>query len=116
MAFADPQTLGSTTLPRTGFGPSSGTFKSSDGTKSLTISHSYGKRNRHIYRVDVSKIAADPFVAGQNNTVSMSAYVLIDTPKQGYTAAEQVTVVNELLTALTAGTNARFTQFVGGEN
>lgn len=116
MAFADPQSIGAVSLPRTGFGPSSGTFKSADGTQTLTISHSYGKRNRHIFRTDLSKIAADPFVAGQNNTVSMSAYVLVDVPKQGFTAAEQVTAVSALLSALTSGTNARLTQFVGGEN
>jgi len=116
MAFADPQNVGSDVLPRTGFGPSSGTFKSADGTKTLTISHSYGKRNRHIFRLDLSKIAADPFVAGQNNTVSMSTYVHIDVPKQGFTAAEQATVVSTLLSELTKGTNAKLTQFVGGEN
>jgi len=116
MAFSDPQTLGSTSLPRTGFGLASGTFTSADGTKKLTISHTFGKRSRSIYRVDLSKIAADPFVAGQNNSVSMSAYVLIDAPKQGFTASEQVSAVAELLSSLTSGSNASLTKFVGGEN
>jgi len=116
MAFADPQSIGSATLPRTGFGPSSGTFTNSDGTVKLTVSHALGKRNRRNIRVDYSKIAADPFVAGQSGNVSMSVFLVVDVPKQGYTAAEQVTNVAQLLTLLTASTNSKLTQFVGGEN
>ncbi len=119
MAFADPQSINNgaaITLPRTGFGANSGTFKSADGTTTLTISHTIGKRNRSIVRVDYSKIAADPFVAGQNNTVSMSTYVLVDVPKQGYSTTEIVNNVAAMFTLLTASTNAKLTQFVGGEN
>lgn len=119
MAFADPQSINNGTaisLPRTGFGPSSGTFTSADGTVVLTISHQNGKRKRTIARVDYNKIAADPFVAGQNSSVSMSVYTLIDTPKQGFSAAEIVANVAALNTLLSAGTNAKTTQLVGGEN
>jgi len=119
MAFADPQSINNgtaITLPRTGFGPNSGTFTSADGTVKLTVSHTNGKRNRSIVRVDFSKIAADPFVAGQNNKVSMSTYILVDTPLQGYSTPEIVANIASMLTLLTASTNAKLTQFVGGEN
>lgn len=119
MAFADPQSINNgsaVSLPRTGFGPSSGTFTSADGTVKLTISHQNGKRNRSIIRVDYNKIAADPFVAGQNNRVSMSTYLLVDTPAQGFSTSEIVNNVAALATLLTASTNAKLTQFVGGEN
>jgi len=119
MAFADPQSINNgsaITLPRTGFGPSSGTFTSPDGTTVLTISHANGKRKRSIVRVDFSKIAVDPFVAGQNNNVSMSAYLLVDTPKQGFSLAEIVANASSLMTMLQASTNAKLVQFAGGEN
>lgn len=119
MAFADPQSINNGTavsLPRTGFGINSGVFTSADGTIKLTISHTNGKRNRSIVRVDYNKIAADPFVSGQNNKVSMSTYVLVDSPIQGYSSTEIVANVAALLSMLTATTNAKLTQFVGGEN
>jgi hypothetical protein len=119
MAFADPQSINNGTavsLPRTGFGPNSGTFTSADGTITLTVSHTNGKRKRSIVRVDYNKIAADPFLAGQNVKVSMSTYVLVDIPSQGYSPSEIVANVAALFTLLTASTNAKLTQFVGGEN
>jgi hypothetical protein len=119
MAFADPQSINNgsaISLPRVGFGVNSGTFKSADGTTTLTVSHTNGKRNRSIFRVDYRKIAADPFVAGQNNEVSMSTYILVDAPKQGFSQTEIVANVGAMLTALSASSNAKLTQFVGGEN
>lgn len=121
MAFADPQSMtvvgsSATSLPRTASGVNSGAFQNSDGTQKLSVSHTYGKRTRRVVRVDLSKIAADPFVAGQNNTVSMSAYVVIDIPKQGYTVAEQTTAVAGLASYLTASTNAQLIKLLGGEN
>jgi len=121
MAFADPQTLtisGTTasTLPRTSNGINSGSFQNSDGDEKLSVSHSYGKRTRRVVRIDLNKIAADPFVAGQSNAVSMSAYVVIDVPKQGYSLDEQTQAVAGLANYLTASTNARLKQLLGGEN
>jgi hypothetical protein len=67
-------------------------------------------------RLDASKIAADPFVAGQNNQVSMSAYLVVDVPKQGYSIAEQKQIVDALTAYLTASSGARVTQLLGGES
>jgi len=119
MAFADPQSINNGTaisLPKSGSNLNTGIYKSADGTVKLTISHQDGKRNRAIVRLDYTKVAADPYVAGQNNKVSMSTYVLVDTPLQGYSTTEVVANVAALLSMLTASTNAKLTQFVGGEN
>jgi hypothetical protein len=120
MAFSDPQsvTIGgtATSMPRTASGVNSGQFTTADGTTDLKISHAYGKRTRRTIRLDTSKIAADPFTAGQNNQVSMSAYLVIDVPKQGYSLTEQTNLAAALATYLTAATNAKLIQLLGGEN
>jgi hypothetical protein len=120
MAFADPQSVtvvGSTasTLPRTSSGTDAGGFTSPDGTVGLIVSHSYGKRTRRTIRVNVSKVAPDPFT-GINTQFSMSAYVVVDVPVNGFTIAEQQTVVAGLATYLNASSGARITQLLGGEN
>lgn len=120
MAFADPQTVTiatvATALPRTSSGTNAGAFTSPDGTVKLTVSSSYGKRNRRTIRLDFSKIAADPFVAGQNNQVSMSAYIVVDVPKQGFTLSDETANAKALIDYLSASSNARLTQLLGGEN
>jgi len=117
--FSDPQTVTinavAQTLPRTGSGPSSGTFTKDDGTVKLSVSHAYGKRNRRQIRVDHRKVAADPLSTGFNKEYSMSAYLVIDVPTVGYTIAEQKQIVDGLTAYLTASTGARATQLLGGE-
>lgn len=120
MAFSDPQsvTIGgtATSMPRTSNGINSGEFATADGTTHLKVSHSYGKRTRRTIRIDSSKIAADPFNAGLNNQVSMSVYLVVDVPKQGYTLTEQTNLVAALTAYLAASTNAKTVQLLGGEN
>lgn len=120
MAFADPQSVlisGVThSLPRTGSGPSNGTFKSNDGNVQLTVSSQYGKRFRRNVRLDFSKIAADPLVSSTSVKYSMSAYVVIDTPVTGFTVAEAKAVVDGLIGHLSATTGAAITKVLGGEN
>lgn len=119
MAFSDPQSLTinsvATSLPRTSFGADKGVFSTADGTVSLAVSHIRGKRIRHTVRVDASKVAADPFVPNVNQKVGMSAYVVIDTPINGYTAAEAKQIVDALTAFLTASTGANVTRVLGGE-
>lgn len=121
MAFADPQSVtigttpGTVTLPRTGMGPSSGSFSSADGLTDLTISQQYGKRTRRTVRLDFQKTAADPLVTGNNTVYSASCYVVLDVPTSGFSAAEQKDLVVALANYLTASTNANTTKLVGGE-
>ncbi len=120
MAFADPQSITinavANSLARTSSDKSAGTFKKDDGSVVLKVSHQGTSRPRHLIRVDHSKIAADPLLAGVNVRASMSAYLVIDVPLTGYTLAEQKQVVDGFLTYLTASTGAKITQLLGSEN
>lgn len=120
MSFADPQsvTIGgvAVSLPRTASGSNSGGFTSADNQTALTVSSSFGKRTRRIVRLSQSKISADPLIANSNVKTSMSTYLVVDTPVNGYTVAEAKAVVDALVAYLTASTGARVTQLLGGEN
>lgn len=120
MAFADPQSITIAavpfSLPRTGSGVDNGTFRSNDGNVKLDVSSSYGKRTRRTVRLSHRKTAADPFVPAQNAEYSMTAYMVIDVPKTGYTVVQQKEIVDALTAYLTASTGARVTQILGGEN
>jgi hypothetical protein len=120
MAYADPQsvTISGTpvSLPRTSSGQNSGEFTSADGLVNLNVSHSYGGRTRRLIRLNHSKIAADPLLAGVNVRASMSVYLVVDAGKTGYSAADQKAVIDGFLAALTASSGAKVTQLLGGEN
>lgn len=120
MSYADPQTvtIGATpyTLPRVASGQDSGAFGSNDGTVLLAVSHAYGKRIRRNIKVSQSKISADPLVPSQNVRSSMSVYMVVDHPVNGYTVAEVKAVVDAFTAYLTASTGAKVTQLLGGEN
>lgn len=120
MAFADPQTVTinsvAQTLPRTGSGINSGTFSKDDGTVKLLVSHQYGGRTRRTIRLDHSKYAADPLVSSTNVLRSMSVYIVVDQPVQGYTNTEAKQIVDALTAYLTASSGAKVTQLLGGEN
>lgn len=113
--FVDPQTVNAQSLPRTGSSLNEGTFRNGDSSHAFRVSHSIGKRARHVARYDFSKIASDPFTAGQNKRYSASAYLVIDAPLDGFTSAELVTVGAALMTNLTATTNTNLTKLVNGE-
>jgi hypothetical protein len=119
MAFADPQSVTinaiAKTLARTGSSLDSGVFTKDDGEVKLTVSHSYNKRNRRTLRIDHQKLAADVMDSSLNVPYSMSVYIVVDTPKAGYTVAEQKQVVDGLTAYLTASSGARVTQLLGGE-
>lgn len=120
MAFADPQsvTVSGTaiTLPRISSATNAGSFQSNDGNTRLSVSSTYGTRNRRVIRLDSTKVAADPLVSGANNYYSMSTYLVVDTPKVGYTVTEAKAVVDALVAYLSASTGAKVTQLLGGEN
>ncbi len=120
MGFSDPQSItisgSAKSMPRISSGNNSGQFATSDQLTKLSVSHTYGKRVRHMIRVDDSKIATDPLLAGQSVPVSMSAYLVVDVPLVGYDQAQQKAVADALVAYLTASTGARVTQLLGGEN
>lgn len=90
--FADPQSVTvnavAKSLPRTSAGDHRGSFEDPADGLVLTISHQTGKRHRSTVRLDVSKISADPLVPTSNRPYSLSAYLVLDTPLQGFTTTE----------------------------
>jgi len=120
MALQDPQSITinsvAVSLPRTSSGQNSGEYTSNDGLVKETVSHQYGKRNRHLIKVDHSKIAPDPLISAQNIKYSMSAHLVIDTPVTGYTVAEAKQVVDGLIAQLNASSGVLITKLIGGEN
>jgi hypothetical protein len=120
MALSDPQsvTISGTaiSLPLTGRDLANGVYTSSDGTTKLSVSHVSATRNRTTIRLDLNKLASDPYVAGNSNKVSSSVYIVVNTPKNGYSTTEMVAATVGLLGLLTAGTNAVLTKVIGGES
>jgi hypothetical protein len=120
MALADPQSIkisGTTTsLPRTSTSGNSSVYESADGTIKVTLSTQNGNRKRQTWRVDVSKITADPFIPAQNTSVSMSFYIVIDRPPAGYTNADALAVIVGALEALTGTEDAIIKKLLGGES
>jgi hypothetical protein len=120
MGFTDPQSITIDATPyshaRTGQGLDTGTFRTADGTKKLTISHQYKSRTRRTIRLDLTKIAADPFDSSVNAEYSMSTYVVIDHPRVGFTSVELKEIVLGLAAYLTADSGAKTAQLLGGES
>lgn len=120
MSYSDPQSLTisgtAVSLPRTSSGTNAGAFTSSDGLVQLSVSSAYGKRTRRTLRVAHSKVSSDPIIPNQNVRSSMSTYIVVDTPVNGYTAAEIKGVVDALVAFLTATAGSKVTQLLGGEN
>jgi hypothetical protein len=120
MALADPQSVTinavAISLPRTSSSPNAGVFTSNDGNVKLSVSHQYGKRNRHLIRIDHRKIAPDPLISSQNILYSMSFYTVADVPETGYTVAEAKQVIDGFIAALNASSGALITKMLGGEN
>ena len=120
MALADPQSLtvngAAASLPRTSTAANSSNYTKDDGTVSFTVSHSYGKRTRRTARVISNKITTDPLVTGMNVRVSAHAYVVLDVPVSGFSAADQKELLLALATWLSASTGANAGKLVGGEN
>ncbi len=120
MAFADPQSVTinavAVSLPRVSSGVNVGSFSKDDGTVKLSVSSQYGKRTRRTVRLDHQKYATDPLVSAQNVLRSMSVYLVVDVPIQGYSITEQKQICDALTAYLTASSGARTTQLLGGEN
>lgn len=120
MALADPQSItisaATTSLPRTSTGENESEYVSADGLIKLTLSHSYGKRERHTARIDHSKLTSDPFKPSENVKVGMSFYLVFDIPPAGYTDAEALAVYTGFKALFTASSDSMITKVLGGES
>jgi len=120
MSFADPQTITisavTSPLPRTSQEGDETAYTSADGLIQMLASHTYGKRNRHLLRIDHSKLTADPFRPTENVKVSMSNYIVFDIPLAGYTNAEALAVYAGFKTQFTASSHLLITKLLAGES
>jgi hypothetical protein len=120
MAFTDPiaLTINSVglTLPKVSTEGDETTYQTADGLVVVEASHDYGKRNRHLLRIDHSKVTADPFIPADNVKVGMSNYLVFDVPPAGYTATEALQVYQGFKTWFTATSDAVITKLLGGES
>lgn len=121
MAFTDPQKIkvdGSSEveLPRVNTGSFSSEYLSNDSTVRLRFSTQDGKRKRHMARVDLSKIAANPLDTDMNEEISSSIYLVVDRPKAGYTNEELRKAVEGLFNLLSASTYASTKKLLGSES
>jgi len=120
VSFTDPLSITvssvTTPLPRTSVGDDESEYTSADGLLQVKASHVYGKRTRRMLRVDTSKVAPDPFRPSENVKLSMSLYIVFDTPPAGYTAAEQKALFDGFRAMIGANTDQQITKLLGGES
>lgn len=118
--FTDPQSIkiGGTTIstPRVSTGQGESQYLSADGLTRISIASVEKKRKRHVFRVDVSKITADPFISSTNVEVGMSVYLTVDRPKAGYTNEDALNVVKGLVEVLMATEYAAVKKLVAFES
>lgn len=118
--LTDPQTITinaiANSCPAVARGIDTSTYSKDDGNVKLLVAHQYGKRTRTSVRLDFRKIAADPLISSQNIEYGMSAYLVVDRPRTGFTLIEAKQIVDGLLTWLTASSGANTSKVLGGES
>lgn len=116
--FSDPQTITvntvATPLPRVATNGRSSVYESPSGDYRLTISHSVGKRERSVVRIDHKKIGADALNPVTNRQYDEAVYIVMDKPLFGFTDDESKHLMTALVD-LTKTTNF-MTKFLGQES
>jgi hypothetical protein len=114
--LADPQSVTinavATSLPRTQQGNTQNVYTSADGNTSMTTKqNTTATRFRREIRLSQKKIAADP-ISAINKEIGVSAYLVIDEPRAGFTDAE----IGYLIDALKGWlTSTNYNKVLGGE-
>lgn len=123
MSFTDPlsMTISGTTypLPRVDSEGQETKYQSADGLVVVTASHQVGKsRTRRMLRVDLSKIAPDPFRPSENARTSMANYMVFDVPAigAGFSNTEQLALYTGFAAMYSASSNLLLTKLLGGES
>jgi hypothetical protein len=115
--FADPQSVTvnavAESMPRISTGDRTSTYRTSDGEFKLTVSHSEGARNRRTVRLTQEIIAADPFTTDTNRTYVQHAYVVLDSPKTGFSITQQDNLAQGLVDYLS---DATIDKVIAGES
>lgn len=120
MALTDPQkfkevSATEVTAPRVSSGDFKSIYETSDGLDKLTIStqETAGSRRRHLVRIDVKKLATNPFEETKKSYISTSVYLVVDRPVAGFTVAEIRKLVEGLKTLLS---ESIIEKILGGES
>ena len=123
MALTDPQKFKEVagtevTAPRVSTGDFKSIYETSDGLNKLTLStsESNSNRKRHLVRIDVEKLATNIYEESKKQAVSMSVYLVVDRPVNGYSVAEAKKLVEGLVGLLSASTYALTGKVLGGES
>jgi hypothetical protein len=123
MAVTDPQKFkevagSEVTAPRVSSGDYKSIYSTSDGLNRLTLSTSESNSNRyrHLVRIDVEKLATNIYEESKKQSVSMSVYLVVDRPKNGYSVAEAAKLVEGLVGLLSASSYALTSKVLGGES
>lgn len=118
--FADPTTItfpaiGAVAMSRTGTGDNQSSYVNAGGDIHFRVFHTYGKRTRHVARLQFDSLEASPLISGQNITQSMTAYITVDTPP-GYDQSTANNYVRGLATWLTETTGANTVKLLNGQS
>jgi len=123
MALTDPQKFKEVagtevTAPRVSSGDFKSIYETSDGLNKLTLSttESNSSRKRHLVRIDVEKIATNPFEEARKEPISASVYLVVDRPSTGYSVAEMKKLVEGLVGLISASTYSVTEKLLGSES
>lgn len=116
--FADPQSLTvnavAKSLPRVSTQGRTSKYENPTEGLTLDVNHRITKtQTSRLVKVTKTKIAADPLDPTVNQSYSMSAHVVINTPVSGFTDAEQLQIVKALKDFLT---DANIGKITSGES
>lgn len=119
MALADPQSVTTDvayTLPRIKTGDTSAEYATSDGTKSLLVSHQVVRgRRRSLIKVQTKKVSTDP-LTDVKSEIGAVVNISIDRPSVGFTETELLQLVKGAFTWGTASTDANLKKTLGLES
>lgn len=123
MALTDPQkfkenTETEVTAPRVSSGDFKSVYSTSDGLNKLTVSTSKTNSNRlrHLVRIDVEKLATNIYEESKKQAVTMSVYLVVDRPVNGFTVSEAKKLVAGLVGLLSASSYSLTEKVLGGES
>lgn len=123
MALTDPQKFKEVsetevTAPRVSTGDFKSVYETSDGLNKLTVSTttSNSNRRRHLVRIDVEKLATNIYEESKKQSVSMSVYLVVDRPINGFTVSEAKKLVAGLVGLLSASSYSLTEKVLGGES
>jgi hypothetical protein len=123
MALTDPQKFKEVagtevTAPRVSSGDFKSVYSTSDGLNKLTLSttETNSNRKRHLVRIDVEKLATNIYEESKKQSVTMSIYLVVDRPDNGYSVAEAKKLVEGLVGLLSASSYSLTEKVLGGES